>query len=52
VGRFLQKIEKSLEENAKSVLQCKASLIAAGSKKRWRKLSGFFKKLQPISVGV
>ena len=33
VGRFLQKIEKSLEENAKSVLQCKASLIAASDKK-------------------
>jgi hypothetical protein len=29
VGRFLQKIKKSFEENAKSVLQCKASLIAA-----------------------
>jgi len=34
VGRFLQKIEKSFEENAKSVLQCKASLIAATQTKK------------------
>ena len=29
-----------------------SSSAGGGGKERWRKLSGFFKKLQPISVGV
>ena len=31
VGRFLQKIESLLKKTPESVLQCKASLIAAGN---------------------
>jgi len=49
VGRFHQKIESLLMKTPKSVLQCKASLIAAG---RQREVAEIFKNIQPISVGV
>ena len=48
-GGGFEKFPKFIEANAQSVLQCKASLIAAGLQTEG---CGIFKNIQPISVGV
>ena len=56
IGRRRSGKQRKFDRSSKSVLEFKASLIAAGkTKRRWRELLrvvGIFNKTQPISVGV